>query len=273
MTAAHSPTDLARRIRINVLHMVHRANASHVGSCFSIAEILAVLYGQVMRVKPNEPTWKDRDLLVLSKGHAAAALYSVLAEVGYFPPEWLEHYCENDGVLAGHATHYHVPGVEVSSGALGHGLSLGCGMALAARADKSSRRAFVILSDGECDEGSIWEAALFAGHHGLDNLVVLLDFNRWQSFGSVQEVLRLEPLADKWRSFGWRALPIDGHDVTQIAAACAPATDGERQPTVIIANTVKGKGVSFMEDQLAWHYKSPNPEQLADALKELEAAW
>jgi transketolase len=184
----------------------------------SIADLLAVLYQRILRVNPNQPEWEERDRFLLSKGHAAAALYAVLAERGFFPSEWLETYCQDGARLAGHVTHRGVPGVEVSTGALGHGLAMGCGMALAAKRDHKTFRVFALLSDGECDEGSTWEAALFAPHHRLDNLVAIVDYNRMQSFGSVQEVLDLDPLAEKWKSFGWGVREIDGHYLMQIEA-------------------------------------------------------
>ncbi len=263
--------DLARRIRKDVLRMVHRTRASHVGSCFSMADMMAVLYGRCLRIDPLHPDAADRDRVVVSKGHAAAAVYATLANRGFFPLEWLDHYTENGGLLAGHASH-NVPGIELSTGSLGHGLSVGTGMALAARVQQSERRTFVVLSDGECDEGSIWEAALFAGHHGLDNLTVLVDYNKIQSFGRVADILRLEPFADKWRSFGWAVREVDGHDHAALAETLESLPLSAGQPGVLLCHTVKGKGVSFMEDQMVWHYKSPNDEQLAQALRELENA-
>lgn len=261
---------MARRVRIQVLHMVHRSGASHVGSCFSMADILAVLYTGILRVRPAQPEWSDRDRFILSKGHGAAAVYAVLAERGFFPKEWLNTYCQNGSKLLGHIT-CGVPGVEVSTGSLGHGLSIGCGMALAGKRDKRPYRIFAILSDGECDEGSTWEAVLFAPQHRLDNLVAIVDYNKIQAFGAVKEVLDLEPLADKWRAFNWAVREIDGHDCKQIEGVLTSVPFQPGKPSVIIAHTVKGKGVSFMENQLAWHYKSPDDDQLARALGELDA--
>jgi transketolase len=249
--------------------MVHKANASHIGSCLSMADILAVLYGKVLRVNPLRPDWPDRDHFILSKGHGAAILYAVLAERGFFPIEWLDTYCEHDSNLAGHVTHHGVPGVEISTGSLGHGLSIGCGMAMAKKHDDCSCRVFVLLSDGECDEGSVWEAALFAPHHRLDNLIAIVDYNKIQAFGAVKDVLDLEPFADKWRAFRWAVREIDGHDYHQIANALERLPLESGKPSVIIAHTIKGKGVSFMENQLDWHYKSPNIDQLVQALAEL----
>lgn len=257
---------LARALRAHSLRMVHRANASHIGSCLSIADVLAVLYGDVLRVDASRPDWPDRDRFILSKGHAAVIVYAALAERGFFPLEWLETYGRDGSRLAGHLSHRGVPGVDVSTGSLGHGLSLGCGMALAARREGRPYRVFVILSDGECDEGAVWEAALFAPHHGLDNLVAIVDANAIQSFGSVADVLELEPLADKWRAFGWAVREIDGHDVGEIRAALGDSPFEPGRPTAIIARTVKGKGVSFMEGELAWHYRAPDAAQLEQAL-------
>ena len=265
-----SPTkELARAIRAHTLRMVHKSRASHVGTCLSMADLLAVLYGRVLRVDPVRPLWPERDRFILSKGHGAAIVYAVLAERGFFPADWLETYCENGSHLGGHITHACVPGVEASTGSLGHGLSIGCGMALAAKRNGKSYRVFVMLSDGELDEGSAWEAILFATHHRLDNLTTIVDYNKIQSFGSVGEVLGLEPLADKWRAFGWAVLEIDGHNHEQIIDALSNLPLEAGKPSVVIAHTVKGKGVSFMENNLAWHYKSPDDEQLARALSEL----
>jgi transketolase len=260
----------ARALRAHALRMVHHANASHIGTCLSMADLLAVLYGAALRVRPEQPEWPGRDRFILSKGHGAAILYATLAERGYFPTEWLARYCDDGARLAGHVTHHGVPGVEHSTGSLGHGLSVGCGMALAGKAEGADHHVVVLLSDGELDEGSNWEAILFAPHHRLDNLIAIVDYNKIQSFGSVEQVLRLEPLAAKWRAFGWSVREIDGHDHTQIATALREAPTEPGRPTVIIAHTVKGKGVSFMEGELAWHYRSPNDEQLALALAEVE---
>lgn len=261
--------EYARRIRAHTLRMVHRARASHVGSCFSMTDLLAVLYGSVLRVDPAQPDWPERDRFILSKGHGAAALYATLAERGFFPTEWLDTYCQDGTRLAGHICHDQAPGVDFSSGSLGHGLSLACGAALAGKSDGKSFRVYALLSDGECDEGSIWEAVLFAPHHRLDNLVAMVDYNKIQSFGSVKEVLDLEPFAAKWRAFGWATREIDGHDHEQIRQTLADVPFEAGRPSAIIAHTVKGKGVSFMENRLAWHYQSPSGEQLTAALAEV----
>lgn len=262
--------DLAKQIRAHALRMVFAAKASHIGSCLSMTDLLAVLYGEILRIDPQNPKDPARDRLVLSKGHAAAALYGTLAARGFFPESWLATYCQDGTKLSGHISH-HVPGIEFSTGSLGHGLSLACGMALGGRVAPKPFRSFAILSDGECDEGSIWEAALFAPHHQLDNLVAIIDYNKIQSFGTVKEVLDLEPFADKWRSFGWAVREIDGHDHAQIRAVLSALPLEKHKPTAVIAHTIKGKGVSFMENKLLWHYRSPDQAQLEIALAEVLA--
>lgn len=258
--------ELAQQVRADALRMVHRSRASHIGSSLSIADILAVLYHDVLSIDARDPGMPDRDRLIVSKGHAAAAVYAVLANKGFFPRDWLETYCADGSRLAGHITHG-VPGVELSTGSLGHGLPVASGLALAAQRGELPWRVFALLSDGECDEGSTWEAALFAGHHRLSHLTAIVDFNKIQSFGRVDEVLQLEPLAEKWRSFGWKVVELDGHDHRALRQALT--LRGAPAPVAIIAHTVKGKGVSFMENRLEWHYRSPSDQQLATALREL----
>jgi len=265
-----SVAELARRIRRHCVIMTSKANTAHVGSCLSAADILATLYGKVLRLDPKQPNWPDRDRFILSKGHACAALYSVLAERGYFSSEWLETYCQNGAHLAGHVTHAGVPGVEVSTGSLGHGLPIGTGMALAAKRDSKPHRIFVLLSDGECDEGSMWEAALFAPHHQLDNLVAIVDYNKLQSLGRVKEVIDLDPLAAKWHAFGWATREVDGHDLPALDAALSNVPFEPHRPSCVIAHTVKGKGISFLEDKLQSHYTPARGEKLTQALAELE---
>lgn len=260
----------AQTIRATALRMVHRGNASHIGTALSMADMLAVLYGGALRLDPANPRWPERDRFILSKGHGTATLYAVLAERGFFPVEWLDHYNQDGSPLAGHVTAHGVPGVELSTGSLGHGLPVGCGMALAGKRAGRPYRVVVMLSDGELDEGSNWEAILFAPQHELDNLIAIVDYNQIQSFGPVSEVLELRPLADKWRAFRWAVREIDGHAHAEIATTLAQAPFESGRPSVIIAHTIKGKGVSFMENQLAWHYRSPNTEQLAQALAEVE---
>jgi len=266
---AIDPTELARRIRRHAVRMTHRARSAHVGTALSAADLLAVLYGRWLRLNPSDPQWPARDRFILSKGHGCAALYAALAERGFFPLDWLDGFYSDDSRLIGHAA-ASVPGVEVSTGALGHGLAVACGMALSAKRDRASYRVVAMLSDGECDEGSTWEAVLFAPHHGLDNLTVVVDYNRIQSLGDVKDVLDLEPFAEKWTSFGWSVRAIDGHDLVEIENAFQALPFTARRPSCILAHTVKGKGVSFMENELLWHYRSPNDEELGLALSELD---
>jgi transketolase len=258
----------ARRLRAHVVRMTHRAKSAHVGGGLSMADILAVLYGRILRVDANRPDWQERDRFVLSKGHACTCLYAALAERGFFSVAELDTFYQDGSRLVGHVT-TGVPGVECSTGSLGHGLSVACGMALAARSAPRPYRVFAVLSDGECDEGSIWEAALFAGHHGLDNLTVVIDYNKIQSLGSTNDVLRLDPLAAKWTDFGWAAIEVDGHDVAGLHDVLASVPRETGRPTCVIAHTVKGKGVSFMEGELLWHYRSPTAADVARAFEEL----
>jgi len=237
-----------------------------------MADIVAVLYGGVLNVDPNEPRKPDRDRFILSKGHAGAGVYAALAETGFFPLEKLETHYQDGSDLSGHISHKRIPGVELSTGSLGHGLPVGTGMAYAGKLRDASHRIFVLMSDGECDEGSNWEAILFAAHHKLDNLVVVIDYNKIQSLAPVADTLTLEPFADKWRSFGWEVRETHGHDHDQLREAFAPAPAGSGKPTCVIAHTTKGKGVSFMENTVLWHYRTARGEELAAALAELENA-
>jgi transketolase len=250
--------------------MVHRAGASHIASSLSIADLLAVLYGCILRVDPHT-AGPQQDRFLLSKGHAAAALYATLAERGFFPTEDLDGYCQAGSALLGHSSHC-VPGVELSTGSLGHALPVACGLALAAKRAALLNRVFVLLSDGELDEGSNWEAALFAPHHRLDNLTVLVDYNKIQSFGAVHDVLNLHSIGAKFQAFEWAVAEIDGHDINQILSTLNRLPLETGKPSLILAHTIKGKGVSFMEDKLAWHYKSPTADQLVAALDELGVA-
>jgi len=260
----------AQRTRADVLRMIHLAKSSHAGSALSMIDLLTVLYEKILRVDPSRPDWAARDRFVLSKGHACAGLYAVLASRGFFPRDWLNDFYRDGARLAGHVTCNGIPGIEVSTGALGHGLAIGCGMALVGKRDLQDYRVFVLLSDGECDEGSVWEAALFAPHHRLDNLVVLIDYNKIQSLAAVNDVLALEPFAAKWRAFGWRVQEIDGHNFDQIEAAFNFPPTANEKPNCIIAHTIKGKGVDFMENQVLWHYRFPDDQELAAALSQLE---
>jgi transketolase len=262
--------ELATAIRLAALRMTYKSNASHIGSCLSCADILAVLYGGVLNVSPDKLRDVSRDRFILSKGHAAAVLYAVLAKTKFFSEDLLEDYYQNGSQFSGHANH-HISGVELSTGSLGHGLSVGCGMALVGKREKLPYKVIVLMSDGELDEGSNWEAILFASHHKLDNIISIIDLNNLQGFGRTRDIIDLSPLAEKWKAFGWSPIEIDGHNYKQIQNAFLQCQNKNGKPFVIIAHTVKGKGVSFMEDQLSWHYKSPNKDQLEKAISELEA--
>ena len=262
--------DLARRIRRDVLLMTSRGNSSHVGSALGIADIMAALYGNVLDVRPADPQWLNRDRFILSKGHAGAAVYAALAETGFFDASLLETHCSDGSQLSGHVSHKGVRGVDISTGSLGHGLAIGCGIALAAKWNSQRYRTFCLVSDGECNEGSVWEAIMFASHHGLDNLVCIVDCNGLQSLTSVAETLNMEPFGSKWEVFGWHAVHVDGHDISQLTEVL-DTTPVDGKPSVVLANTVKGRGVSFMENQVLWHYRSPQGSELAAALSEVEA--
>ena len=261
---------LANNIRKHSLTMTSLGGSSHIGSILSIADILAVLYGSILKYKSKNPKWIDRDRFILSKGHAGAGVYAALAESGFMPLDKLKTHYQDGSDLSGHVSHKGIPGVEFSTGSLGHGLPVASGMALAAKINKKKHRVFALLSDGECDEGSNWEAILFAAHHKLDNLVIIIDRNKLQSIHSTEDTLGLEPFVDKWQAFGWNVIDIDGHNFAQLIMACNSKVKGK--PLCIIANTTKGKGISFMENQVLWHYRSPQDEEFEDAMKELNNA-
>ncbi|MEM1132709.1 MAG: transketolase [Pseudomonadota bacterium] len=265
----HNDTQsLAKFIRQSVVKMTSHGKSSHVGSCLSIADIMAVLYGEVLNVDPQDPHMADRDRFILSKGHAGAAVYATLAGVGFFEEEMLDKHYINGSIMSGHVSHKGINGVEVSTGSLGQGLSIATGMALASKLDGHTRRVVTVMSDGECDEGSVWEAAMFASHFKLNNLLAVIDYNKLQSIHSIEKTMALEPFEDKWRSFGWTVKRTDGHDHTALIGAMRQAPENSK-PTVIICDTVKGKGVSFMENQVLWHYRSPDDEERTAALKEI----
>ncbi len=259
---------LGKAVRSDIVDTLVAAGRGHVAAAFSIVEPLLVLYKRVLRVDPKNPAWPDRDRLILSKGHGCMALYPILADLGFFPKDELKRFCKTDGILGGHPEHQKVPGVEASTGALGHGLSIGIGMALAAKMNGQSYRVFVIVGDGECDEGSIWEAALSASKHKLDNLIVLVDYNKQQSYSYVSEVLPLEPFGDKWRAFGFQVSEADMDRPEELEALLTGAAAGG--PRVILCHTIKGKGISFVEGNLSWHHKGkPTPEEVAALRREL----
>lgn len=260
----------ARQLRRDVLTMIYRAGSGHPGGALSVLDILVTLYYKVMQIDPHNYLDPRRDRLVLSKGHACPALYAVLADRGFFPAHHLETLRQVGSLLQGHPDMRKTPGVEMSTGSLGQGLSAANGMALAARLDKARRRVYVILGDGEIQEGQIWEAALTAVHYRLDNLIAFLDYNGLQIDGWHRDVKSLEPIAEKWRSFGWHTLEVDGHDYASLLEVIRRAQMNKGAPTMIIAHTIKGKGVSFMENQIDWHGRAPNKEEYAQALVELE---
>ena len=259
----------AKTLRKHIVEMTYKANSSHSGSCLSITDIIAVLYGKIMNIDPKNPDDPNRDRFILSKGHAAAVVYAALAEKEFFPITWLDKYCKDDSSLLGHITHKDVPGVEVSTGSLGHGLPIACGMSYACKQDNLSHFIYIIMGDGEINEGSNWESFLFAAHHELSQIIIFLDYNKIQSFGNTNDILNLEPLCEKITAFNWHVQEIDGHQHKEIENAILEAQK-EKRPSLIIAHTVKGKGVHFMENQLLWHYRSPNENELKMALNDIE---
>lgn len=257
---------VANRLRFEVTQMIARAHSCHVASCLSVMDILVALYGGVMK---RGAAAEDRDRMILSKGHAAAALYAVLADYGYFPAAELEEYLKDGSPFIAHTNTFGISGVEFSTGSLGHGLSVANGMALAAKTRGHSHRVFTILSEGDCQEGSTWEAAMFAAHHRLSSMVAIVDHNKIQNFGRVDEVFGLAPLDAKWQAAGWATRNVDGHDMSALLRLLAEAPFEPGRPSALIAHTVKGKGVSFMEDQLKWHYQTPSADEVAAARLEL----
>lgn len=263
---------LAWLIRRHGVEMTHLSGGSHIASILSVADIIAVLYSDVLRFDPKNPKMTERDRFILSKGHAGAAIYAALSESGFFDREILKTHYQNGSILSGHVSHKGVPGVEFSTGSLGHGLPVAVGMAKAAKMDGKQHRVYAVLGDGECDEGSVWEAALVANHYGLNNLTAIIDHNKMQSLDFCENTIKLSPFADKWKAFGWNALRIDGHDHAALRRAFEDAKISDK-PTVIIADTVKGKGISFMEFDILWHYRFPHDGWEYDgALKELNDA-
>lgn len=261
---------LARQVRLHALRMTNAGGGAHIGAVLSCADILAVLYASILNVEPSIPESPTRDRFVLSKGHAGAGLYAALAERGFFPVSQLLTHYQDGSDLSGHVSHK-LPGVDVSTGSLGHGLSIAAGMAYAAMINSQPHRVFCLLSDGECDEGSIWEAALFAAHHGLSNLIAVVDYNGLQGIAPVSEVIGLAPFAEKWTSFGWAVREVDGHDHRALYTGFSAVPFAPGKPSCILAHTVKGKGVSFMENSILWHYRIPRGAEFDAALAELEA--
>lgn len=266
---ADALTATARQIRGRIVRMSHAAAAAHLGSALSCVDILVAAYWGALKIDPEKPDDPDRDRFIFSKGHASAALYATLAARGFFPPEWLATYGQNGSRLPEQMSPGCTPGVEAATGSLGHGLSLGLGMAVAARIQNRSYRVWVLMSDGECNEGSVWEAAMFASAQALDNVTVMIDYNGWQATGRSDEIMALHPLKEKWVSFGFAVHQVDGHDLTVLPKTLGESTRTLGRPSCIIAETVKGKGVSFMEDDNNWHYRVPSDEELRAALAEL----
>ena len=248
---------LAWKIRRHGIEMKHISGGSHIGAILSVADIVAVLYADVLNYRPDEPEWDGRDRFILSKGHAGASIYAALAESGFFEVEELKTHYANGSRLSGHVSH-HLPGVDFSTGSLGHGLSAAAGMALAAKKDGKHHNVYVVLGDGECDEGSVWEAVLFANHFRLDNLIVVVDHNHMQSLDTCENTLEFGDFGSKWSAFGWNVIEINGNDHTELHKAFKAASEKNNKPTVIIANTIKGKGISFMENDILWHYRFPH---------------
>ncbi len=270
-----SITDLettAARLRARIVENSHKSRTPHLGTCLSCVDILTALYFSVLRIDPQQPADPLRDRCILSKGHGAPALFQVLAERGFYARDLMDGYGEDGGIFAEHPpTPEHLPGIEAATGSLGHGLPIALGMALAGRVNRQAYNVYTVLGDGECNEGSIWEAAMMASSQTASNLCAIIDFNKWQATGRSQEILSLDPLVDKWRAFGWNALEVDGHDVAALLEALQrfPAENGK--PTAIVAHTVKGKGVSFMEDDNNWHYRIPTADEVEQAKRELGA--
>lgn len=260
----------ARQIRAKIVEMSHNGKAAHLGSALSCVDILVALYWTKLQIDPLDMKNPCRDRFILSKGHAAAALYATLAYRDIIPLSLLDTYCQTGSKLEEHPGPGNLSGVEAATGSLGHGLSIGLGMALAGKIQKLDYNVFVLLSDGECNEGSVWEAAMFAPAKKLNRVCAIVDFNKWQATGRSCDVNALQPLADKWRAFGWDTIELDGHNMNELVKAIADIPKDPEKPTAIIANTIKGKGVSFMEDDNNWHYRIPDKEELFRAKKELE---
>ena len=255
------PDDRSVQLRKSVVRTLAASRRGHLAPALSLIEILRVLYDHILRLDPEDPLWPDRDRCILSKGHGCLALYAVLQDKGFIGVEDLEGFCSHGAMLGGHPEHRKIPGVEATTGSLGHGLPIGLGYALAARMDGRPSRVFVVMGDGECNEGSVWEAAMIAAKHRADNLVAIVDYNKQQSYGTTSEVLELEPFVDKWRAFGFAVAEVDGHDPEALRGLFASVPLEQGKPTAVICHTVKGKGINFVEANLAWHHKSSLTDQ------------
>lgn len=260
--------NLSKETRKQILKMIVKANASHIAPSYSIVELLVYLYEKVLKINPKQPNNPDRDKFILSKGWGISGLYSILAYKGFFEKKLLDDYCIDGRKMIAMTTINDIPGIEASTGSAGHGLPIGAGMAMAMKLNKINKRVYVIVGDGECDEGAIWETALIASHHKLNNLVAIIDYNKWQSFGRTNEVLNLEPLKEKWQAFNWEVLEINGHKFGEIESAINKSHQSTKKPTIIIAHTIKGKGLSIIEDNNDYHYKTPRVKELEIAKKE-----
>jgi transketolase len=273
MTQISQLSNLANHLRARIIENSSKTGTPHLGSCLSCVDILTALYFNQLEIKTDDPNWSDRDRFILSKGHAAPALFQVLAERGFYPKSLLENYGMDGSIFAEHPpTPDHLPGIEAATGSLGHGLPLGLGMALAGRIQKREYNVYIVLGDGECNEGSIWEAAMLAAAQKVSNLCIIVDFNKWQATGRSEEVMMLGSMIDKWKAFGWNSVEIDGHNFESILNALQQFKSENARPTAIVAHTVKGKGVSFMEDDNNWHYRIPNSEDVQKAKVELGIA-
>ena len=265
-------TDLqqkTRQLRKTIFEVICQGGGGHIPACLSVVEILTVLYHQVLRVDPDNPKDPDRDRFILSKGHASVALYAILADKGFISYEQLATYGHSGTMLGGHPDMYAVAGVEASTGALGHGFGFGVGVALAGKMDDKDYRVFTLLGDGECQEGSVWEAAMFAPQHNLDNLIAIIDYNKLQALDRLENIVSLEPLADKWKSFGWEVREVDGHDTPALLDIFQAVPFATGKPSLVIAHTIKGKGISFMENVPIWHYRLPNADEMKIACAQL----
>ncbi len=259
-----------KELRRTIFKTIYRGGGGHIPGSLSIVEILVVLYHRVLRIDPDNPKAPLRDRFILSKGHAGVALYAILADKGFFDRKHLDTFGRRGSILGGHPDMHKVPGVEASTGALGHGFPFGVGMALAGKLDKKDYRVFILLGDGECQEGSVWEAALFAPQHKLDNLVVIIDYNKYQALDKLDRIVSLEPLVDKWKAFGWEVKEVDGHDMNRLENLFKSTPFVNGKPNLIIAHTIKGKGISFMENVPIWHYRLPNAEEMKVVCNELD---